>query len=47
LPVPRLRALEAVSGEKLAVTPVAGGYRVTLPEFRSLAVLVVARTPSA
>jgi hypothetical protein len=43
LPVPRLRAIEAVSGTTLAVERARGGYRVTLPAFPFVALLVVTR----
>jgi len=43
LPFPRLRAIEAISGATLTVKPFPGGYRVNLPEFPFLALLVVAR----
>jgi hypothetical protein len=44
LPFPRLRAFEAVSGTTLTVASVPGGYRVELPPFRALALLVVSRS---
>jgi hypothetical protein len=45
LPLPRLRAIEAVSGTRLVVQRVPGGYRVDVPAFPFLAVVVVARDP--
>jgi hypothetical protein len=42
-PFPRLRAFEAVSGRALTVDPFRGGYRVGLPEFQYMALLVVQR----
>jgi hypothetical protein len=44
LPFPRLRALEAISGKTLSVKSFSGGYRVELPPFRALALLVVSRS---
>lgn len=43
VPFPRLRAIEAVSGTRLVVRRVPGGYRVDLPAFPFLAVVVVGR----
>jgi hypothetical protein len=43
LPFPRLRAIEAVSRTRLVVQRVPGGYRVDVPAFPFLAVVVVAR----
>ncbi len=43
LPFPRLRAFDAVTGRKLTVDRFRGGYRVRLPEFRFMALLVVER----
>jgi hypothetical protein len=43
LPFPRLRAFEAIRRRTLAVERVGGMFRVTLPQFQFLAVLVVAR----
>jgi hypothetical protein len=43
LPFPRLRAFEAVSRTRLVVQPVPGGYRVDVPAFPFLALVVVAR----
>jgi hypothetical protein len=40
----RLRAIDAVSGASLAVEALDGGYRVTLPTFRFMALLVVTAT---
>jgi hypothetical protein len=43
LPFPRLRAVEVVSRTRLVVQPVPGGYRVDVPDFPFLALVVVAR----
>ena len=43
LPFPRLFAFEAVSRKTLPVERIKGGYRVALPEFPFLALLVVGR----
>jgi hypothetical protein len=43
-PFPRLRAVEAISGRRLNVRPDRGGYRVELPRFQSIALLVVSRS---
>jgi hypothetical protein len=42
--LPRLRALEAISGGPLPVQLSAGGFRVDLPAFRAMALLVVSRS---
>jgi hypothetical protein len=44
LPVPSLRAVEVVSGRTLTVEVVAGRFRVRLPPFPHLALLVVTRS---
>jgi hypothetical protein len=43
LPFPRLRAVEAVTGRTLPIERLSRGYRVALPEFQFMALLVVGR----
>jgi hypothetical protein len=45
LPFPRLRAVEAITGITLTVTRIRGAYRVDLPPFDFLALLVVTAVP--
>jgi hypothetical protein len=44
VPVPSLRALEAISGTALPIATVPGGFRVELPPFGAMALLVVSRS---
>jgi hypothetical protein len=44
LPLPRLRATEVLSGQSVDVERMPGGYRVELPSFQDMALLVVSRS---